>query len=60
MKVHEFAKAIGVCKETVFNYQKRGILPDRRNPINNYRIFTDEDVANMIGITKKGNGKKRA
>jgi len=42
--LQEFAQKVGVCKDTVRNYVKRGVLPDRRNPVNNFRVFTDEDV----------------
>lgn len=45
--IAEFAKIVGVYKDTVRNYQKRGLLPDRRNTANNYRIFTDGDVKTM-------------
>lgn len=44
-RLTEFAQMVGVYRDTVRNWQKRGILPDRRNPVNNYRVFTDEDVA---------------
>lgn len=49
--IEEFAKIVGVYKDTVRNYQKRGLLPDRRNKANNYRIFTDEDVVTMRKLT---------
>lgn len=49
--IAEFAKIVGVYKDTVRNYQKRGLLPDRRNKANNYRIFTDEDVVKMRKLT---------
>jgi len=49
--IAEFAKIVGVYKDTVRNYQKRGLLPDRRNKANNYRIFTDEDVVKMCKLT---------
>ncbi len=49
--IAEFAKIVGVYKDTVRNYQKRGLLPDRRNKANNYRIFTDEDVVTMRKLT---------
>jgi DNA-binding transcriptional MerR regulator len=42
--IAEFAKMAGVHPLTVRNYQRRGLLPDRRNPFNQYRIFTEEDL----------------
>lgn len=42
--IAEFAKLLGVYKDTIRNYQKKGLLPDNRNPVNNYRVFTDDDL----------------
>lgn len=47
MYLGEFAKRCGVHKDTVRNYVERGVLRDTRNPINNYRIFTEKDVQRM-------------
>lgn len=44
MYVREFAKLFDVHVDTVKNWQKRGILPDRRDQVNNYRVFTQKDV----------------
>ncbi len=49
--IAEFAEKVGVYKDTVRNYQKKGLLPDRRNKANNYRIFTDEDIKTMKRLT---------
>lgn len=48
--IKEFARVLGVYPDTIRNYQERGILPDRRNPVNNYRIFTNEDVDVMLKL----------
>lgn len=50
--IAEFAEKVGVYKDTVRNYQKKGLLPNRRNTANNYRIFTDEDVRTMRKLIK--------
>ena len=42
--IAEFAQMAGVHPLTVRNYQKKGLLPDRRNPFNRYRIFTYDDL----------------
>jgi hypothetical protein len=64
----EFAEICGVHKDTVRNYVEKGLLPDRRNPSNNYRVFDDTDVRRMKALTrvvtmreveKKGAGKAR-
>ncbi len=48
----EFAKICGVHKDTVRNYVEKGLLPDRRNPANNYRVFDDRDVLRMKALTR--------
>lgn len=50
--IAEFAKKLGVYKDTIRNYQKKGLLPDRRNPVNKYRIFTDEDLETARKLVK--------
>lgn len=42
--INEFSKKLGFHPSTIRNYQKKGILPNKRNPINKYRVFTDEDL----------------
>ncbi len=51
-KIGEFAKMFGLSIQTIRNYQRKGILPERRNSINKYRVFTDEDIEVMRGIMK--------
>lgn len=42
---------LGVYRGTVINYEKRGIFPPpRRNPINGYREYTEEDLDNLRRI----------
>ncbi len=49
--VQEVADILGVYRGTVINYEKKGIFPDsRRNPINGYREYTDEDIENLKKI----------
>lgn len=50
--ISEFAKKLKVHVDTVRNWQKRGILPDRRDKVNNYRIFTQEDLEKIQKMRK--------
>lgn len=51
----EVADILGVYKGTVLNYEKRRIFPKaRRNPINNYREYTKEDIEKLKRILKRG------
>lgn len=47
MNIKQFSEKTGVHINTIRNYQKAGILPDRRDPVNGYRVFTDEDVKTL-------------
>lgn len=54
LHIAEFAEMAGVHPLTVRNYQKRGFLPDRRNPLNRYRIFTFDDLKKFKKIIQTG------
>lgn len=55
MYIKEFAKRIGVHVDTVKHMQKRGILPDRRDKVNNYRVFTQKDVETIMKLKEGKN-----
>jgi len=43
--VQEVADVLGVYRGTVINYEKKGIFPQpKRNAINGYREYTEEDI----------------
>ena len=49
--VQQVANILGIYRGTVINYEKKGIFPQpRRNPINGYREYTEEDVENLQRI----------
>lgn len=50
--IKKFAEKVGVYVGTIRNYQKRGMLKDKRNPVNNYRIFDDTDVEAITRLIK--------
>jgi DNA-binding transcriptional MerR regulator len=53
--VQEVADLLGLYRGTVINYEKRGIFPEpRRNPINDYREYTEEDVQHLKLIIEGG------
>jgi DNA-binding transcriptional MerR regulator len=56
--IKDFCKALGVSHDTIRNYQKKGVLPDRRHAVNNYRIFTQEDLQKMQTILQGKVSKK--
>ncbi len=55
--VQDVADVLGVYRGTVINYEKKGIFPPpRRNPINGYREYTEEDLEKLKAIVE---GKSR-
>ena len=50
----EIAKILGVSKKTLFNWEKSGKIPKaKRDPMNNYRYYTKEDLTKLKRITKR-------
>lgn len=48
----EIAKILGISKKTLFNWEKSGKIPKvKRDPINNYRYYTEEDLVKLKKIT---------
>lgn len=55
--VQEVADMLGLYRGTVINYEKKGVFPEpRRNPINGYREYTDEDVESLRRILEGKTG----
>jgi prepilin-type N-terminal cleavage/methylation domain-containing protein len=57
-RVNEVAHILGISKQTLIRYEKKGIFPhSHRNRINHWREYTEEDVqkmARIIGRTSAG------
>lgn len=48
------ANMLGVYKRTLFNWEAAGKIPKaKRDPMNNYRYYTKEDIALLKKITKR-------
>ncbi|MBD3287636.1 MerR family transcriptional regulator [candidate division KSB1 bacterium] len=46
--VSEAADKLGVNKETLRRWDKSGKFPSSRNPINNYRVYTNEQIEHLV------------
>lgn len=49
----EFSERVGISVKTLYNWDKNGTLKARRK-VNNYKYYTDEDVAKVFGIDSQG------
>lgn len=48
------AEILGVYKRTLFNWEAAGKIPKaKRDPMNNYRYYLDEDIEKLKKITKR-------
>ncbi|MBD3375280.1 MerR family transcriptional regulator [candidate division KSB1 bacterium] len=46
--IQKAAELIGVNKETLRRWDKTGKFPSSRNPMNNYRVYTEDQIQNLI------------
>jgi DNA-binding transcriptional MerR regulator len=48
----QIADILGIYKRTLFNWEEVGKIPKaKRDPMNNYRYYTDEDIKKLRKIT---------
>lgn len=50
----QVADILGIYKRTLFNWEEAGKIPKaKRDPMNNYRYYTKEDINGLKKITKR-------
>jgi len=48
---NEVAYALGISKQTLVRYEKKGIFPKpKRSPLNKWREYTLKDITNLKNI----------
>jgi len=53
--VKEVAKELGISKQTLLRYEKKGVFPKpARHPINNWRRYTVKEIEKPKKILLKG------
>jgi DNA-binding transcriptional MerR regulator len=49
----EIADKLGISKQTLFRYEKKGVFPRaRRNLVNRWRQYTEEDLKKLKEIVR--------
>jgi DNA-binding transcriptional MerR regulator len=49
----EVAAKLGISKQTLFRYEKKGVFPKaKRNTINRWRQYTEEDLRKLREIIR--------
>jgi len=50
----QVSEILGIYKRTLFNWEATGKIPKaKRDPMNNYRYYTKEDISLLRKITKR-------
>ncbi len=50
MKINEVMKVTGLTKKAIYYYENEGLISPQKDPDNNYRIYSDEEVRKLIVI----------
>ncbi len=53
--INDLIKALGISKNSYYNWERQGKVPEaKRDPMSNYRYWTDEDIKKLKKITGRG------
>lgn len=53
LTAQQVAEKLGISKQTLFRYEKKGVFPKaRRNMINRWRQYTEEDLRKLREIIR--------
>ena len=53
LRIKDAAKYLGVCKNTLRNWEVAGKIPVHRHPVNNYRLFKVSDLDKLLKRTSR-------
>lgn len=53
LRIAEAAELLGVSVNTLRNWGKAGKMVEHRHPINNYRLYKQSDLEELLEITEK-------
>ena len=48
LQIAEAAEMLGVCQNTLRNWGRAGKVTEYRHPVNNYRLYKQEELENMV------------
>ena len=52
LRIKEAAEYLGVCQNTLRNWEAAGNIPVHRHPLNNYRLFKIRDLERVLKTTE--------
>ena len=50
MRINEVMKETGLTKKAIYYYENEGLIKPQKDPENNYRNYTEEEVRKLIII----------
>ena len=48
LRISDAAEYLGVCTNTLRNWEKNGVIPVRRHPANGYRLYLKKDLEKFL------------
>jgi DNA-binding transcriptional MerR regulator len=53
LRIKETSEYLGVCQNTLRNWEVAGKIPVLRNPANNYRLFKVSDLKKLLAVVEQ-------
>lgn len=58
LRIKQAADYLGVCQNTLRNWEAADKIPVHRHPLNNYRLFKVSDLERLLKKTEWSAGKR--
>ena len=58
LRIREAAEYLGVCRNTLRNWESTNKIVVHRHPVNNYRLFKISDLDKLLELTEKSAKRK--
>lgn len=59
LRIKEAAKYLGVCQNTLRNWEAAGKIPVHRHALNNYRLFKVSDLDRLLKTTEQSATRRK-
>jgi len=59
LRIKEAAEYLGVCQNTLRNWEAAGKIPVHRHPLNNYRLFKVNDLEKLLRATEQSAANRK-
>lgn len=59
LQINEAAEFLGVCQNTLRNWGRAGKIHEYRHPVNNYRLYRQDDLEALLDSAQASLEKSR-